>query len=89
MSENADTNNSSGDAKILAGYLASALDMEERINNSIYKEYMDRDKWPRRLQPDVFETIKQFLNILIEDTQRHRKLIAVLIEKYARDRQAQ
>jgi len=89
MSENADTNNSAGGAKILAGYLASALDMEDQINNSIYKDYLDRNNWPRLLQPDVFETIRKYLNVLIEDTQRHRKLIAVIIEKYARDKQTQ
>ena len=87
MAENADTTNSAGGAKMLAGYLAAALDMEDEINTSIYKDYLNRNNWPTHLQPDIFETIIQYLNVLIEDTQTHRKIIAVLIEKYGRDKQ--
>jgi len=84
MAENADTTNSAGGAKVLVGYLASALDMEDQINTSIYKDYLDEKYWPKHLQPEIFETITQYLNVLIEDTQKHRNIIAVLIEKYGR-----
>jgi len=89
MAENADTTNSAGGAKVLVGYLASALDMEDQINTSIYKDYLDEKCWPKNIEPEIFKTITQYLNVLIEDTQKHRKIIAVLVEKYARDKRLQ
>ena len=89
MAENSDTTNPAGGAKILAGYLAEALDMEDQINISIYKDYLNAKYWPRTLQPDISETITQYLNTLIEDTLKHRKTIAVLIEKYGKNNQVQ
>lgn len=66
----------------LANYLASALDMEDEISNSIYKDYMDAKNWPKGLKPEAFESIKQHLNVLIEDTKRHRATIISLIKKH-------
>jgi hypothetical protein len=71
--------------KTLANFLASALEMEDEISNSVYKDYMDAKNWPKNLKPDIFESIKRHLNILIEDTQRHRKIILGLIKQYGQD----
>jgi tryptophanyl-tRNA synthetase len=71
---------------ILGNYLATALDMEDEIANSVYKDYVNAKNWPKNLRPDAFEKIKEFLTILIEDTRRHRKIIAGLIEQYDRNK---
>jgi hypothetical protein len=71
--------------KTLANFLASALEMEDEISNSVYKDYMDARNWPKNLKPDIFESIKRHLNILIEDTQRHRKIILELIKQYGQN----
>jgi hypothetical protein len=86
MAENSDTTSSAGEVKMLAGYLATSLDMEDKVNNSIYKDYLDKKNWPKNLKSEIFQNIRQYLNVLIEDTQEHRKIIAGLIEKYGRDK---
>jgi hypothetical protein len=89
MAENSDTTSSAGEVKLLAGYLVSALDMEDEINNSIYEDYLDKKNWPKSIDPQIFKTITQYLNVLIEDTRKHRKIIAGLIEKYGRNKPIQ
>ena len=84
MAENADTTNPAGGAKMLAGFLASALDIEDQINTSVYQDYLKPDNWPNNIEPEIFKTITQYLSVLIEDTRKHRKIIAVLVEKYGR-----
>ena len=69
----------------IAGFLASALDMEDEISNSVYRDYMKRENWPAGLKPDVFEEIKKHLTTLIEDTERHRKTILGLIKQHGKD----
>ncbi|MFA5239004.1 MAG: hypothetical protein WC476_04750 [Phycisphaerae bacterium] len=69
----------------LANFLTSALDMEDEIAGSIYKDYMNANNWPKNIKPEVFQKIKEYLTVLIEDTQRHRKIIAGLIEQHDRD----
>jgi hypothetical protein len=73
----------------LANFLAAALDMEDEISNSIYKDYMDAKNWPKNLKPEAFQSIRQYLNVLIEDTRRHRKIIAGLIEQHGQDKKPQ
>ncbi|MFA5251374.1 MAG: hypothetical protein WC454_02165 [Phycisphaerae bacterium] len=73
----------------LANFLITALDMEDEIANSVYKDYVDAKNWPKNLRPDAFEKIKEYLTILIEDTRRHRKIIAGLIKQYGQDKRPQ
>jgi hypothetical protein len=70
----------------LANFLTSALDMEDEISNSDYKDYVNAKNWPKTLKPEAFQKIKEFLTILIEDTRKHRKIIAGLIEQHDRDK---
>jgi hypothetical protein len=70
----------------LANFLTAALDMEDEIANSVYKDYVNAKNWPKNLQPDVFQTIKEYLTVLIEDTRRHRKIIAGLIKQNDKDK---
>jgi tryptophanyl-tRNA synthetase len=86
MAERDINNPDGGKATILANFLASALDMEEEISNSVYKDYMDAKNWPGNLKPEVFQNIRQYLNTLIEDTRRHKKIIMELIEQYGGDK---
>lgn len=72
----------------LAGFLASALDMEDEISNSVYKDYMDPDNWPPGIDLNVFQQIRKHLTTLIEDTRRHRKIISGLIKQYGKDKTA-
>lgn len=68
--------------KTLGGYLASALNMEDAISNGIYLDYLDAKNWPGNVSPAAFEKIKGWLNILIDDTKKHRKIIAGLLQNY-------
>ena len=74
--------------KILANFLASALDMEDEVSNSVYNDYMDAKNWPKNIKPEVFQSIKQYLTILIEETRKHRQIILGLMQKYGRDKWA-
>jgi hypothetical protein len=73
----------------LANFLTAALDMEDEISNSVYKDYIKAENWPKSLKPAAFQSIKQYLTILIEDTRRHRKIILELIKQYAPDKKPQ
>ena len=92
MNENTANNDTERSAeqkpKTIAGYLASAMDMEDEISNGVYKDYMDLDNWPAGIDLNVFQKIRKHLTILIEDTRRHRKIISGLIEKYGKDKAA-
>jgi hypothetical protein len=70
----------------LANFLTAALDMEDEISNSVYKDYMDAKNWPKNLKSEAFQSIRQHLDILIEDTQRHRKIILELIKQYGQNK---
>ena len=86
---NNDTENSAGQKpKIIAGYLASAMDLEDEVSDSIYREYMDLSRWPPGIDMDVFQEIRKCLTTLIEDTKRHRIILSGLIEKYGKDKAA-
>lgn len=86
---NNDTDRPSGQRHdTLAGFLASALDMEDEISNGVYKDYMDLDNWPAGMDLNVFQEIRKHLTTLIEDTRRHRKIISGFIKQYGKDKPA-
>ena len=64
--------------KILAGFIASALDIEDRVAESIYVDYMKRDAWPAEMRAESFESIRSYLTVLIKDTQKHRRMLLSL-----------
>ena len=61
--------------KTVQGLLKSALDMEDEIAHSIYRNYMERENWPVELKDDIFEEIRKYLNTLLDDTKRHKNII--------------
>jgi hypothetical protein len=69
----------------LANFLTSALDMEDEISNSVYKDYINAKNWPKNLKPEFFQSIREHLNVLIEDTRKHKKIISGLIEQHGQD----
>jgi len=71
--------------KTLAGFLASALNMEEQISNSVYHDYLDPANWPVDLKPDVFQKITKHLSALIHDTKKHKNILLALTKQYGDD----
>ena len=65
----------------MAGLLLSALDMEDEIAHSVYRDYMDRSNWPADLKDETFEEIRKHLITLLDDTQRHQNMIKHLQSK--------
>jgi rubrerythrin len=65
----------SKEPKTVQGLLKSALDMEDEIAHSIYRNYMERENWPGELKDDIFEEIRKYLNTLLDDTKRHKNII--------------
>jgi hypothetical protein len=90
MGENTDSNatiKSAGNkGKILSNFLASALDLEDEVSNSVYNDYMDAKNWPKNIKPEIFQNIRQYLTVLIEDTQKHKKIVLELMQKYGQDK---
>ena len=87
--ENSDLNNDNRKRKpptILAGYLASALNMEDEISNGVYSDYLKPENWPEQINPEIFQKIRDRLIILIEDTRKHKKIIAALTKDPAQSR---
>jgi hypothetical protein len=62
----------------IAGVLASALDMEDEIAHSVYRDYMKRELWPKELTDETFETIRGHLTVLLNETSKHRRMIQTL-----------
>ncbi|MDP2741165.1 MAG: hypothetical protein Q8O66_00540 [bacterium] len=62
-------------------YLASALDLEDRMSLEVYGELLDQNAWPADLDKEVFENIKQLLGIVIEETEMHKKAFSELQKK--------
>lgn len=72
----------SGKGDIVAGYLVSALQMEDHISREVYGVYLERSTWPASLSDEVFAEIQKLLTILIEETDRHREAFHSLQLKY-------
>lgn len=62
------------ETKVIAGFLASALDIEDNMSKEVYSEFLDRGSWPKQLSDDCFQEIKSLLDILIKDTEEHKKM---------------
>ncbi|MCP4258691.1 MAG: hypothetical protein GY774_14500 [Planctomycetes bacterium] len=67
--------------KTAQGLLLSALDMEDEIAHSVYRDYMERENWPPEMKDEVFEEIHKYLTTLLKETERHRTIIIQLQSK--------
>ena len=80
IEKNADRRDAPESEKILGGFIASALDMEDRLTTGTYADYMNRDCWPAAMPEESFETIKAYLTVLIKDTEKHIRMLLFLRE---------
>ena len=64
----------SEEIKLVAGFLESALDIEDKMSESVYGEFLNRKVWPANLEDSAFELIKERLFILIKETEDHKKI---------------
>ena len=64
--------------KRLADYLATGLDMEDKCIGTTYKNYLQRDRWPGHWLEDDFNNIREYLTILLEDSNKHKEMILTL-----------
>jgi hypothetical protein len=73
----------------MAGFLASALNMEDQISGGVYEDYMRPENWPGGLSDGVFGQIKSRLTTLIRDTKRHREILQRLSKANGHDERPQ
>lgn len=67
--------------KLVAGFLASAIDMEDEMSRNVYGEFLSRENWPTLLDEESFKNIKELLIVLIRETERHREIFSDLLNK--------
>jgi hypothetical protein len=64
--------------KVIAGFLASALDLEDEMGQEIYGSFLNESAWPDNLDPEAFKEIKLLLAVLINETEEHKKTFSDL-----------
>lgn len=69
--------------KRIGAYILSAIDMEERFASGVYLDYTAKKNWPDDVNRDTYEKIQSLLNILIDDTTRHKNIFVELRKKLA------
>lgn len=67
--------------KLVGGFLASAIDMEDKMSRDVYGEFLNRESWPALMDEETFKNIRDLLNILIQETDQHRKTFSELLNK--------
>lgn len=70
--------NNNKEVKLVAGFLASALDIEDSMSENVYGPFLKRETWPANLSDGDFRLIKESLFILIEETKEHQKTFSNL-----------
>jgi hypothetical protein len=70
----------------ISGVLASALNMEDEISGGVYQDYLNPKNWPAELDKDVYLDIRKRLTVLIQGTEKHKKILQGLRREYGRDR---
>ena len=81
MQKTKEIENISAETKTISEFLISALDMEDEIAHSVYRDYLHRENWPSELKDETFETIFVILTTLLVDTKKHRIIIKHLQSK--------
>jgi len=67
--------------KRVRGYVLSAIDMEESFAKGVYLDYTVRKNWPVNVDRETFEKIQSLLKILMDDSARHKNILAELKKK--------
>ena len=68
--------------EMIGGVLATALNMEDDISGGVYLAYLERSYWPDQLDDEVFAEIAKRINVLIEGTAKHKRILESLVEQY-------
>lgn len=66
----------------IGGYLAHAIDLEEKMSSAIYTDYLKREYWPENISHETFEKIRTSLLYLLEETENHKKMLKELVKDY-------
>ena len=69
----------------IGGMLASALNMEDEISGGVYRDYLDRKRWPEQIDDETFAEITKRLTVLVEDTIKHQKIIQALVREHGKE----
>ena len=64
--------------KRLTDYIATGLDMEDKCLSTTYENYLQRERWPADLSEDDFNNVREYLTIMIEESNKHKEMILTL-----------
>lgn len=71
--------------KVIAGFLASAIDMEDEMSGEVYGEFLNRESWPALMDEEAFKNVRELLNILIQETEQHKQVFSALLNNLKTD----
>ena len=71
--------------KTLSAYLAASYELQQQIDNGLYPHYQNPKNFPPDFDTKTFEKIKNYLNVLIEDCQKNKKIIRHLKKALSND----
>lgn len=60
--------------------------MEDEISSGVYEDYLNRQHWPGQPDDVTLAEIKQRLAVLIEDTNKHKKILQALVREHGSDK---
>ena len=66
-----------------ADYLNSALDLEDQMGGEVYGQYLKKEAWPKQLDEAGFLELKQLLDILIEETEEHKREFLTMKNRFS------
>ena len=69
------------EVQLIAGFLATALEMEDDMSGDVYGDFLLNEGWPANFNGEAFKNVKHLLEVLIQDTEAHKKMFLVLINK--------
>jgi len=67
--------------EFIGNYILAAMDIEDKILESTYFDYLDRNKWPEELNKKAFSSIIKLLKLLIDETREHHRMFLDLQNK--------
>jgi hypothetical protein len=72
--KNSEKQADNGQIQLIGGYISTAMDIEDKILESSYMDYLDHKSWPATIDSQAFDTIIKYLTMLIEDTKMHQRM---------------
>ena len=75
--------------KLVAGFLASALDMEDHMSLAAYGEFLNRGIWGDKLDDELFNIVKEQIDTLVKETEEHKQAFLNLQRKLGQNNGSQ